>query len=140
MGRFLRYFGLWLHDLTPHRVVHLAVLVTLCECYLGIDPHFDLWRRIFLLNLNKDGDGCIQWISAATIQLRNNLKSWYLELSFPTLEKGWHGKWFYLFDPSGALPAYSPDHLGPVMPLSWKSLPEGPALEATKGLLTESPP
>lgn len=28
-------------------VAHLEVFVTLCECYLGIDPHFDLWQRIF---------------------------------------------------------------------------------------------
>jgi hypothetical protein len=47
VGRFLRYFGLWLHDLMPHRVVHLAVFVTLYKCYLGIEPHFNLSRRIF---------------------------------------------------------------------------------------------
>ena len=71
-------------------MVHLIVFVTLCECYLDIEPHFNLWRWIFRLNLNKDGDGSMQWIGADTIQLCNNLKSWYLELSFPTLEKGWH--------------------------------------------------
>ena len=67
MGRFLHYFGLWLHDLTPHGVAHLVVFVTLCECYLMIKLHFDMWRRIFRLNLNKDGDGYVQRISAATI-------------------------------------------------------------------------
>ena len=67
MGRFLCHFRMRLHDLTPHGVAHLPVFVTLCECYLGIEPHFDLWRRIFRLNLNKDGDGSMQRISAATI-------------------------------------------------------------------------
>jgi hypothetical protein len=84
-------------------VVHLVVFVTLCEGYLGIEPHFDLWRWIFRLNLNKDGDESVQWISTAAIQLRNNLKSRYLELSFPTSENGWHWKSFYLSDPSGSL-------------------------------------
>ena len=42
-----------------HGVAYLAVFVTLYECYLGIEPHFDLWRRIFRLNLNKDGDGSV---------------------------------------------------------------------------------
>ena len=97
--RFLCHFGLWLHDLTPHVVAHLAVFVTLYECYLGIQPHLDLWRRIFRLSLNKDGGGSVQWIGAAAIQLRNNLKLWYLELLFPTSKKGCHRKWFYLFDP-----------------------------------------
>jgi hypothetical protein len=99
--RFLCHFGMQLYDLTPHGVAHLTVFVTLYECYLGIKPHFYLWWRIFWLNLNKDGDGSMQWIGAIAIQLHNNLKLWYLELSFPTLEKGWHWKWFYLFDPSG---------------------------------------
>ena len=74
MGSLLCYFGLWLHDLMVHRMAHLTVFVTIYECYLGIEPHFDLWRRIFHLNLNKDGDGFVQWIDAIAIQLRNNLK------------------------------------------------------------------
>jgi hypothetical protein len=68
MGRFLHHFGLWLHDLTPHEVAHLAVFVTLYECYLGIEPLFDLWRWIFRLNLNKDDDGFVQQICAVAIQ------------------------------------------------------------------------
>ena len=59
MQRFLRHFRLWLHDLMPHGMAHLIVFVTLCECYLGIEPHFDLWRRIFRVNLNKDNDGFV---------------------------------------------------------------------------------
>jgi hypothetical protein len=58
---------LWLHDLTPHEVAHLVVFVTLCECYLWIEPHSDLWQRIFWLNLKKDGDRSVQQIDAATI-------------------------------------------------------------------------
>ncbi|CAD6265834.1 unnamed protein product [Miscanthus lutarioriparius] len=135
VGRFLRYFGLWLHDLTLHGVAHLAVFVILYKCYLGIEPYFHLWRRIFRLNLNKDGARSVQRISVAAIHLCNNLKLRYLELSFPTSKKGWHRKWFYLLDPFGSLPSYSPDHLGLVAPLSWKRVLEGPALEvADKGL------
>jgi hypothetical protein len=52
----------------------LLVPDTLCECYLGMKPHFGLWRRIFCLNLNKDGNGSVQRIGVAAIQLHNNLK------------------------------------------------------------------
>jgi hypothetical protein len=135
VGRFFRHFGLWLHDLTSHGVTYLAVFVTLCECYLGIEPHIDLGRWIFCLNLNKDGDGSVQRIGITAIKLRNNLKLRYLELFFPTSEKGWHQKWFYLSDPSGSLLAFSPYCLGLVVPPSWKSLSEGPALKVTEGLL-----
>ena len=77
------------------------------------------------MNLNKDGDESMQRISVGAIQLCSNLNLWYLELSFPTSEKGWHRKWFYLSDPSVSLLAYSPDRLGPVVPLSWKEGPRG---------------
>jgi hypothetical protein len=46
-------------------------------------------------------------------------------------------KWFYLSDPSESLPAYSPDCLGLVMPPSWKSVPKGPTLKVTDGLLDQ---
>jgi hypothetical protein len=78
----------------------------------------------------------MQWISTTAIQLCNNLKLWYLELSFPSSEKGWHQKWFYLSDPSGSLSTYSPNRLGTVTPLSWESMPEGPTLKVAEGLLS----
>ena len=87
------------------------------------------------MSLNEDSDGPVQRIGPTAIQLHNNLKLWYLELSFPTLEKGWHRKWFYLSNPSKSLLAHSLDPLGPMMPLSRKSVPEGPALGVTDGLL-----
>jgi hypothetical protein len=55
LRRFLRFFGPWLHDVALHRVTHLMVFVTLCECYFGIGPHFNLWRWTFCLSLNKEG-------------------------------------------------------------------------------------
>jgi hypothetical protein len=38
----LRYYGMEMHNLTPSRVLHIAVFMTLCEGYMGIDPEFDL--------------------------------------------------------------------------------------------------
>ena len=29
----------------------MAVFVTLCEGFLGISPHFDLWRYFFVVTL-----------------------------------------------------------------------------------------
>ena len=46
--RFLRglldYYQVELQHLTPNGVQHMAAFVALCEGFLGIDPHFDLWR------------------------------------------------------------------------------------------------
>jgi hypothetical protein len=41
-----------LHQLTPNSLLHIACFVTLCESFLGIEPHFLLWRSIFRLRPN----------------------------------------------------------------------------------------
>jgi hypothetical protein len=45
----LYYYGIQLHHLTPNFFVHLSVIVQLCEAYLGIEPHFDLFCHLFHL-------------------------------------------------------------------------------------------
>jgi hypothetical protein len=41
---FLRWllfvYGVQLHQLTPNSILHIAYFVTLCESFLGIEPHF----------------------------------------------------------------------------------------------------
>lgn len=53
----------------------------------------------------------------------------------PHLGEGWHQKWFYLSDITRSFPAYSPNHLGLVVPPSWKSILKGLALKLAEGLL-----
>jgi hypothetical protein len=45
----LYVYGVQLHQLTPNSILHIACFVTLCESFLGIEPHFLLWRSIFRL-------------------------------------------------------------------------------------------
>ena len=51
--RFLRglldYYEVELQHLIPNGVQHMAAFVALCEGFLGIDPHFDLWRYFLTL-------------------------------------------------------------------------------------------
>jgi hypothetical protein len=37
-------YGIQLHDLNPNSILHIACFITLCECFLGIEPHWALWR------------------------------------------------------------------------------------------------
>ena len=45
--KFLRglmhYYKVELQHLTPNGVQHIAAFVALCEGFLGISPHFNLW-------------------------------------------------------------------------------------------------
>ena len=43
----LRYDRIQLHHLTPNSFVHISIFVHLCEAFLGIEPHFELFRFLF---------------------------------------------------------------------------------------------
>jgi hypothetical protein len=43
----LQFYGLEPHHLTPLGILHMAAFVTLCEAYMGIEPHFNLWNYFF---------------------------------------------------------------------------------------------
>jgi hypothetical protein len=55
-------YGIQLHDLNPNTILHIACFITLCECFLGIEPHWALWRRIFVIRrplpFQTGGFGC----------------------------------------------------------------------------------
>ena len=38
-----------MHHLTPNLILNLSICTHLCEAFLGIDPHFDLFRHLFLV-------------------------------------------------------------------------------------------
>jgi hypothetical protein len=42
-------YGVQLHQLTPNSILHIACFITLCESFLGIDPHWVLWKFLFCL-------------------------------------------------------------------------------------------
>jgi hypothetical protein len=42
-------YGVQLHQLTPNSILHIACFITLCESFLGIDPHWILWKFLFRL-------------------------------------------------------------------------------------------
>jgi hypothetical protein len=42
--------------LTPSGILHIVAFVTLCEAYMGIEIHFDLWNYFFCVRLWSDPD------------------------------------------------------------------------------------
>jgi hypothetical protein len=49
LHELLFVYGVQLHQLTPNSILHIACFITLSESFLGIDPHFLLWRSLFWL-------------------------------------------------------------------------------------------
>jgi hypothetical protein len=42
-------YGVQLHQLTPNSLLHIACFFTLYEAFLGIDPHWIVWKYLFCL-------------------------------------------------------------------------------------------
>ena len=81
----LHYYKIKVQHLNPNGIQHMAVFVALCEGFLGISPHFNLWRYFFVVTLQKKREksgrqelhmlmGCVG------IQLRNNRVGEYLSM------------------------------------------------------------
>ena len=49
----LNYYNVELQHLTPNGIQHIAAFVALCDGFLGISPHFDLWLHFFAVTLLK---------------------------------------------------------------------------------------
>jgi hypothetical protein len=43
-------YGVQLHQLMPNSIMHIACFITLCESFLGVDPHWTLWKFLFRLH------------------------------------------------------------------------------------------
>ena len=59
--RFLRgllhYYKIELHHLNPNGVQHISAFVALCEGFLGVEPHFELWKFFFSIDLQRKNIG-----------------------------------------------------------------------------------
>ena len=71
----------------------------LYEGYLGIKPHFELWKYFFVVELQKKErkkpDLAVP-MGCASIRLRGNRLSEYMSVLLSKSNKGWHKLWFYL--------------------------------------------
>jgi hypothetical protein len=98
--RFLRlllqFYGLQLHHLTPSRILHIAAFVTLCETYMGIGPHFNLWNYFFHVRLwpGSDGDEAM-WGSVDILVCFGSGVDPYFRLSMSNPPVGWRKEWFF---------------------------------------------
>jgi hypothetical protein len=50
-------YGIQLWQLTLNSILHLAIFITICESFLGIDPHWGLWKKIFFVKRHCGNNG-----------------------------------------------------------------------------------
>jgi hypothetical protein len=84
-------YGVQLHQLTTNSILHIACFMTLCESFLGIEPHFLLWRSIFRLHPSVSLSNKPE-LGGAVISVRPEAQ--YLKFSMAASVQGWRTKWF----------------------------------------------
>ena len=101
----LHYYKVELQHLNPNGIQHITEFVALCEGFLGISPHFDLWLYFFTVTLPKKQETKQELnvlMGCAGIQLCNNRVNEYPSMCLSTSNKGWHPHWFYVKNDAAA--------------------------------------
>jgi hypothetical protein len=99
----LHYWGIQLHHLTPNSILHLAIFSHLCEAFLGVEPHFNLFRHLFYVRsqprLNK-----IAEVGGAEVLLRTQRENKYIFYRPACKGTEWKSTWFYVGNHRPSLP------------------------------------
>ncbi|KAK1613207.1 hypothetical protein QYE76_036880 [Lolium multiflorum] len=90
-------YGVQLHQLTPNSILHVAIFITLCECFLGVPPNWALWKRIFYLRRNGSHNFTYN-IGGVVICVRPDVE--YFDVKFPDSVQGWRKRWLYVREES----------------------------------------
>ncbi|KAK1662848.1 hypothetical protein QYE76_051007 [Lolium multiflorum] len=93
----LFFYRIQLWQLTPNSILHLSIFITVCEAFLGIDPHWGLWRKIFYVKRHNDSNGP-PVVGGVGFVVRQDVD--YLDYPMKESVQGWRNKWFYLRDPA----------------------------------------
>lgn len=93
----LHFYNIELVHLTPNGITHIALFVHLCEAFLGIDPHFQLFRYFFRLKPNpKSANPSV--CGGAGFQLRQSTKKHYFDVPLKDPVRTWRSEWFVIGD------------------------------------------
>jgi hypothetical protein len=137
----LDFYHLNLTHLNPNSILQISIYVHLCEAFLGVLPHFGLWKYLYHCRPGMAG-GQHQLVGGASLEMRRGRKTEYLEIPLKDSIKGWRLEWFIVENHGNSLPPWSgrqPDVRTP----SWTESPmdqevaEARALLAEVGLLKE---
>ena len=112
------FYGLEVTHLKPNSIAQIATFIHLYEAYLGIAPHFNLWRALYHLK-GYPTNARHSVVGNTAFSLRQGR-------SYPALElldgnKGWNKEWFVVSNPAPCLPTQT-GH-APEYRTCWEELP-----------------
>jgi hypothetical protein len=106
------YYGI--EYLNPNGIFHIVVFVHFCKAFLGIKPHWILFRKFFRVKPQPSASNP-QVVGGAGIQMREDAAEQYLSYKLIDSNQDWKAKWFYITNhhpelpkPSGKQPKHRP--------------------------------
>ena len=128
VDRFMRalphYYGVELHNFNPNSIAQAAIFVAVCEGYLGIAPHWELWLHLFRVGhttkpMGTSGTRKATRAGGCTLQVRQDRLHLYIPAQLASSNRRWYTSWFYLRNDDGGLPPYTRRIVGSC-PERWK--------------------
>jgi hypothetical protein len=108
------YYGIEYLNLNSNGIFHTAVFVHFCEAFLGIKPHWILFRKFFRVKPQPSANNP-RVVGGAGIQMREDAAEQYLSYKIIDSNQDWKEKWFYITNhhpglpkPSGKQPKHRP--------------------------------
>ena len=105
-GDFFRgllfFYGLEVTHLKPNSIAQIVIFIHLCEAFLGIASHFNLWRALYHL-WGYPSTARHDVVGGAAFLLRQGRT--YPALELRDSNKGWHKEWFVVSNLAPCLPA-----------------------------------
>jgi hypothetical protein len=109
MWALLHYYKVELHHLAPNSISQAAIFTAVCEGYLGMEPHRNLWLHLFKAEhftkkAGKRGVRRAVHAGSCTLQVRAGRGEQYIPAQLNSSNSGWDDRWFYLCNDDDYLP------------------------------------
>jgi hypothetical protein len=90
----LHHWDLEHTHLNPNSMFHLSVYVHFCEAFVGVKPHWGLFRKIVRLKPQPSiADPAV--VGGAGLQMREKMDNMYLKYELVASNTDWKNRWFY---------------------------------------------
>jgi hypothetical protein len=89
----LKYCGIEYLNLNPNDIFHVSVFVHFCEAFVGIKPHWILFRKFFRVKPQPSAND-LRVVGGAGIQMHEDAADQYLSYKLIDSNQDWKAKWF----------------------------------------------
>ena len=118
----LLYYEIGIYNLHPNSILLISTFIHLCEAYVGIEPHFDLFRHLFCLR-KKGAVGGSKIPGGVYLNLHDSMKTRYLSCPWNTSLTEWYKRYFYIREEPGSAMFCDMGYI-PEKRVSWTDWPE----------------